>query len=176
MRLLPGFAALIAFAVPTAASASLPVGAQAPQVEAAGAIAGKPYTLNLQEQLKSGPVVLYFFPKAFTTGCDLEAHDFADHIAAFKKAGARVIGISADPVEKLAEFSTQRCASAFPVASASPAIIDAYDVKLGDSGLANRVSYVIGRDGKITFVHNDMDYKDHVKTTLAAVRGLRRRH
>src|SRR4051794_12776907 len=86
------------------AAAALPVGAKAPDFTTTGAVAGKPFKLHLAEQLKKGPVVLYFFPKAFTSGCTAEAHAFSESIADFKKAGAQVIGMSADDLKTLHDF------------------------------------------------------------------------
>lgn len=157
------------------ASAALPQGARAPDFVTTGAVGGKAFRLHLKQQLRGGPVVLYFFPKAFTKGCTLEAHAFSDAIAEFKKAGARVIGMSADDLPTLKKFSTEECRSAFPVAMATPATVAAYDVAWKDRpGLTTRTSYVIARDGRIVMVHDDLDYSKHVEKTLAAVRALKR--
>lgn len=165
--------ALFSLSVP--ASAALPVGAKAPDFTTMGAIAGKPFRLNLKEQLRNGPVVLYFFPKAFTQGCTLEARAFSEATDAFKKAGARVIGMSADDLATLQKFSVEECRNAFPVATANPAIISAYDVALKQKpGLTDRTSYVIASDGRIVFVHSEMDWSQHVEKTLAAVQALKR--
>jgi peroxiredoxin len=119
--------------------------------------------------------VLYFFPKAFTKGCTLEAHAFSEATAQFKKAGAQVIGMSADNVETLKKFSVEECRSAFPVASATPAVQKAYDVAWAEHpGLTTRTSYVIARDGRIVMVHDDLDWSQHVARTLAAVKALKR--
>lgn len=159
--------------VPKAATSALPVGAKAPDFTTRGALAGKPFTLKLSEQLKNGPVVLYFFPAAFTPGCTAEAHEFAEATDDFKAAGATVIGMSADPVDKLAKFSTEACRDKFAVASAGPSIIKDYDVALPlKSGMTNRTSYVIAPTGRIAYVHSALSYKDHVKNTLAAVRSM----
>ncbi len=153
--------------------ASLPVGAQAPDFQTTGAVGGKPFKLHLKDQLKHGPLVLYFFPKAFTQGCTLEAKAFADAIPEFKKAGARVVGMSADNLDTLKRFSTEACRNKFPVATASPETIKAYDVVLKQKPeLTDRTSYVIDRKGRIVMVHSDLDWKDHVAKTLAAVREL----
>jgi peroxiredoxin len=132
---------------------------------------------KLKDALKKGPVVLYFYPKAFTSGCTLEAHAFAEATADFAKAGASVVGMSNDDVPTLQKFSTEHCRDKFAVASASPDIIKAYDValkRLGISlGLANRTSYVIGTDGKIKLAYSNMDYKEHVTRTLDAVKALK---
>jgi len=153
--------------------AALPVGAQAPDFETTGAVGGKPFKLHLKDQLRHGPLVLYFFPKAFTQGCTLEAKAFADAVPDFKKAGARVVGLSADNLDTLKRFSTEACRSKFPVATASPETIKAYDVILKQKPeLTDRTSYVIDRKGRIVMVHSDLDWKDHVAKTLAAVRAL----
>jgi peroxiredoxin Q/BCP len=166
------FALLLAIpAVP--ANAALPVGAKAPDVRTMGALAGKPFRLHLAEQLRHGPVVLYFYPKAFTQGCTLEAKAFADAMPKFRAAGARVIGMSADDLPTLQRFSTEACRDVFPVASASPATIRAYDVALkAKPELSDRTSYVIDKTGRITFVHSELDWKEHVSKTLAAVEQL----
>ncbi|GAA4750360.1 peroxiredoxin [Sphingomonas daechungensis] len=157
------------------ASAALPTGAKAPDFTTTGALGGKPFKLNLAAQLKKGPVVLYFYPKAFTQGCTLEAHAFSEAEKDFKKAGAQVIGMSADDLPTLKKFSVEGCRSAFPVATATPAVIKAYDVSLKQKPeLTDRTSYVIGRDGKIVFVHSDLNWSEHVTKTLAAVKALKR--
>jgi peroxiredoxin Q/BCP len=166
-------AALTLLAQPLAAA--LPVGARAPDFRTMGALAGKPFKLHLADQLRHGPVVLYFFPKAFTQGCTLEAKAFADAMPQFRKAGARVIGMSADNLQTLERFSTEACRDTFPVATATPATIKAYDVVLKQKPeLADRTSYVIDRRGRITMVHSELDWKDHVAKSLVAVRALKR--
>jgi peroxiredoxin len=176
MRLVP-FAAAALLAVP--AAAALAPGAKAPDFTTRGAMAGKVFTVHLADQLKKGPVVLYFFPAAFTSGCNAEARAFAEKVADFKKVGATVIGMSADPVEELAKFSSTECAGKFAVASAGPAVVSGYDVALGREvkgrQVTNRTSYVIARDGRVAFVHSDMNPAEHVSQTLAAVGRLQRR-
>ena len=153
--------------------AALPVGAKAPDFVTTGAIAGKPFRLQLSEQLKNGPVVLYFFPKAFTKGCTLEARAFSEASAEFSKAGARVIGLSRDDLPTLQRFSVEECRNAFPVAIASEATAKAYDVVLEQKPeLTDRTSYVIAPDGRIVFVHSELDWSEHVQKTLAAVKAL----
>ena len=170
MRRLVLLVALLA--LPVAAPAALPVGAKAPDFRTRGALAGKPFTVHLAEQLRHGPVVLYFYPKAFTQGCTLETKAFSDAMPEFRKAGARVIGMSADDLPTLKKFSVEACRGRFPVATASPAVIKAYDVKLPVVSMTNRTSYVIAPDGRITFVHSDLSWKEHVQKTLAAVQAL----
>ena len=174
---LTGFVLALTMAAP--ASAALPTGAKAPDFTTTGAIAGKPFKLHLRDELRRGPVVLYFYPKAFTKGCTLEAHAFSEASAEFRKAGAHVIGMSADDLPTLKRFSVGECRSAFPVATASAATIKAYDVAMPVVGklttMSNRTSYVIGRDGRIAFVHSDLDWSKHVSQTLEAVRALKKK-
>jgi peroxiredoxin len=172
-KLLVGLAAL-SIAVP--AAAALKVGAKAPDFTTTGAVGGKEFKVHLAQQLKKGPVVLYFFPKAFTSGCTAEAHAFSESIDDFKKAGAQVIGMSADDLPTLHKFSTEHCRSAFPVATATPATQKAYDVAwAAHPGLTTRTSYVIDQSGKIVMVHDDLDFSQHVAKTLAAVQGLEKK-
>src|SRR5258706_8406752 len=174
-------AALFALAIPASTQAALPQGARAPQIVTQGALDGKPFAFDLRAALRKGPVVLYFYPKAFSQGCTLEAHAFADASGDFKAAGATVIGMSNDDLPTLQRFSTAECRSKFAVAVATPAIIRAYDVPLVlppamaappasmPAGLPSRTSYVIARDGRIRLAYSNLDYRDHVRLTLEAV-------
>ena len=159
------------------AFAALPVGAKAPEFVTQGALGGKDFTFDLKRALKDGPVVLYFYPKAFTQGCTLEAHAFAEAMPEFRAAGARVVGLSADDLPTLRRFSTEECRDAFPVAIAGARTIKAYDVALvrggKQTGLTDRTSYVIGKNGHIAMVHSDLDWREHVKLTLATVKSLK---
>jgi peroxiredoxin len=170
-------AGLAVVCLPTAASAELPEGTRAPLFSTTGAHAGKPFAFNLQKTLKKGPVVLYFYPKAFTQGCTLEANAFAEAMQDFEAAGATVIGMSADDLPTLKQFSSKECRDKFAVATATPAVIRAYDVALvrdgAHTGLSNRTSYVIGTDGKIKLAYSNMDWREHVKLTLAKVREIK---
>lgn len=165
-------AALAAATVP--AAAELPKGEKAPAFSTRAALAGKEFGFTLSAALAKGPVVLYFYPKAFTQGCTLEANAFAEAMPQFKAAGASVVGMSGDDIETLKRFSREECRDAFPVGVASPRVIEAYDVAMGGSGLSNRTSYVIARDGRIAAVHSNADYRGHVEKTLAAVRALKK--
>lgn len=166
---------LLAAALVAPAPAALPKGAKAPDFVTKGSIGGKDFRVHLKEQLRKGPVVLYFFPKAFTEGCTLEAKAFSDAMPEFRKAGAQVIGMSADDIGTLHRFSTEACRSAFPVAQATPSIVRGFDVALkARPELTSRTSYVIARDGRIVMVHDDMKWNEHVSRTLAAVRTLKR--
>ncbi len=169
--------AVVALAATVPASANLPEGATAPAFATQGAKGGKPFAFNMRAALSKGPLVLYFYPKAFTKGCTLEAKAFADATPEFAAAGAMVVGMSADDLPTLQKFSTEACRDQFAVAIATPAIIKAYNVNLRiagvSTGLTTRTSYVIDQEGRVRFVHSEMDFKDHVRLTLEAVKKLR---
>lgn len=169
--------ALVALSSAATLHADLPVGAAAPQFATSGALGGKAFGFNLRAALRKGPVVLYFYPKSFTQGCTLEAHAFADAMADFKAAGATVIGLSADDIATQKKFSTEHCRSAFPVGVATPGIVRGYDVALNGegvpAGMTTRTSYVIGQDGRIKLAYSNMDFRDHVRLTLEAVKALK---
>jgi peroxiredoxin Q/BCP len=174
LRTLCGIAALALCAAP--AFAALPVGAPAPTFTTQASLAGKEMPFDLAQALKKGPVVLYFYPAAFTSGCTIEAHDFADATDSFKKLGATVIGVSADPIDKLDKFSVSECRNKFAVASATPQMIADYDVKLATTTRANRTSYVIAPDGKVIFAYSAMDPAGHVEKTMDAVKAWKAAH
>lgn len=165
--------------VATSAWAALKPGDTAPVFTARAALDGREFAFSMAEALKTGPVVLYFFPKAFTTGCTAEAHEFAEAADQFKALGATLIGMSSDDIGTLQKFSTQACSGKFPVA-ADPdlKVIKAYDsalIRVGSVGLADRISYVIGPDGKIVYAFSDRNPDKHVENTLAAVRQLQKK-
>lgn len=169
------FAVVLAIVGATPLAAALPLGSRAPDFTTTGAVAGREFKLNLRAQLKRGPVVLYFFPKAFTKGCTLEARAFSEAMGEFHKAGAEVIGMSNDDLPTLKKFSAQECRNAFPVASATGGAAKAYDVAWAEHpGLTKRTSYVIARNGRVVMVHDDSDWSQHVAKSLAAVRALKR--
>jgi len=159
----------------SAALAQLHPGDGAPAFSTQASLGGKVFSFDLSEALKKGPVVLYFYPAAFTTGCTIEAHDFAEHIDEYHKLGATVIGVSGDGIDKLNKFSVSECRGKFPVAAdANLKIATAYDAKLGIGPVAyaNRTSYVIAPDGKIAYAYTSLDPAEHVSNTLAALRKL----
>ncbi|WP_298333704.1 peroxiredoxin [uncultured Erythrobacter sp.] len=163
---------LAGHALATPAKAQLPVGVDAPAFTTRAALAGKEMGFSHAATLRRGPVVLYFYPKAFTSGCTPEANAFAEAMPEFRQEGSSVIGMSNDDIETLERFSKEECRDAFPVGVADERLIEAYDVALRDSGLASRTSYVIAQDGSIAFVHSDSDFRSHVAKTLEAVRAL----
>jgi peroxiredoxin Q/BCP len=153
------------------AQAALEVGAKAPDFTAQASLGGKEFTFALADALKKGPVVLYFYPAAFTSGCTVEAHEFADAMDKFKALGATVIGVSHDPIDKLDQFSVSECRSKFPVAADTDQhIMKAYDAVLAKKPeYANRTSYVIAPDSTILYTYTDLDPTHHVENTMAAV-------
>ena len=153
------------------AAAALAPGAVAPDFATQGALAGKPFAFSLKQALKKGPVVLYFYPKSFTSGCTIEAHEFAEATPEFNKLGATVIGMSGDDIDTLKRFSTEECRDKFAVAAATPDVIKRYDVALPVmSSRSNRTSYVIAPNGKIVFAYTAMSPEGHVSGTLNAVK------
>jgi peroxiredoxin len=169
--------ALALAAIPAAANATLAVGAKAPDFTTQVSLAGKPMPFSLKAALKKGPVVLYFYPAAFTQGCTIEAHDFAEATDDFQKLGATVIGMSADGIDKLNKFSVSECRNKFAVGSATPATITAYDVVLPQNpAMSNRTSYVIAPDGKVIFAYSAMDPAGHVTGTMGAVKAWDAKH
>ena len=174
MRLFPMIAAVALVAAP--AAAALAPGARAPDFTTRGAMDGKVVDVRLAALLKKGPVVLYFFPAAFTGGCNAEAHAFSEAIPDFSRAGATVVGMSADDIPTLQRFSQEKCAGKFTVASAGPRVVAAYGVqlptKIAGRAITSRTSFVIDSAGKVVFVHDEMKADNHVALTLAAVRKL----
>lgn len=178
-KLLIATAAALSLAVP--ATAALNTGQVAPDFTAPGAMAGKPFSVNLKQALKKGPVVLYFFPAAFTEGCNAEAHAFAEALPDFQKAGASVIGMTAGNIDKLEAFSAEKCAGKFAVAAASDQIIKDYDVRLTKADgtvtkITSRTSYVIAPNGKVIFAHSDMSPAGHIRLSLEAVQKYKAAH
>jgi len=157
-------------------SAALPTGAAAPDFSTQASLAGKPFAFHLADALKKGPVVLYFYPAAFTSGCTVEAHDFAQATDQFHALGATVIGVSGDDIDKLNRFSVTECRNKFAVASADARLISDYKVKLPVLARSNRTSYVIAPDGKIIFAYSAFDPAGHVDKTMAAVKAWRATH
>jgi peroxiredoxin len=158
------------------AAAALAVGDVAPDFSLPAALGGKAFRFSLSDALKHGPVVVYFYPKSFTRGCTIEAHEFAEAAVSFSKAGASLIGVSADPIETQLQFSTQECRDKFPVA-ADPAlaVIRAFDsLRAANTGaassVADRISYVITTDGKVGYVYSDRAPEKHVENTLDFIR------
>lgn len=154
------------------ALAALKDGAKAPDFTLQATQGGKVFTFSLADALKNGPVVLYFYPAAFTKGCTIEAHDFADAIDQYKALNATVIGVSHDPLDKLQKFSVSECRSKFAVAAdTDQAVEKSYDAVLDKAPqYANRTSYVIAPDGTVIYTYTNLNPDDHVKNTLDALK------
>ncbi|MBK6713987.1 MAG: peroxiredoxin [Burkholderiales bacterium] len=167
--LLAGVLATAMLALP--AQAALKVGAAAPDFSAEAAVGGKAFGFRLSESLAKGPVVLYFYPKAFTSGCTVEAHAFAEATPQFQSLGATVVGLSNDDIETLKKFSVEACRNRFAVAADPQArVIRAYDAGFALlPSTADRISYVIDPQGRVMAVHASMDPQSHVTETLKAV-------
>ena len=174
----------------TPALAALKPGDMAPDFTAQGSLGGAPFTFHLKDALKKGPVVVYFYPSAYTGGCDLEAHTFADQSDKFASAGATIIGVSADDLGRLKQFSADPkfCAGKFPIASdadtkiaqsyalnVTPPRAGAKDVNQTEINHAfiERVTYVVGKDGKILAVMSSkadgLSPDQHVDKSLAII-------
>ncbi len=188
-------AGLVAALAATPALAALKPGDTAPDFSAKGSLGGKDFSFNLKTALSKGPVVVYFYPSAYTGGCDAEAHAFAESIDKFTAAGAQVLGVSADSLERLKVFSADPdfCAGKFPIASdadtkiaatynlnVSAARAGAKDVKGNEigHGFIERVTFVVGRDGKVlatmSSAADKLSPQDHVDKSLAMVQSLKK--
>jgi peroxiredoxin Q/BCP len=167
-------AALVA--VPT--FAALPDGTKAPLFSTDASLAGKSFKFSLADALKKGPVVLYFYPAAFTKGCTVEAHEFAEATDKFTALGATVIGVSHDPIDTLNKFSVSECRNKFAVASdADGSVMKEYDAVLPiKPDYANRTSYVIAPTGQIIYSYTDLKPDAHVENTMAAVKKWQDEH
>lgn len=171
------------------ALAALEAGQSAPEFSLQASLAGKAFDFSLKEKLKSGPVVVYFYPSAYTNGCNLQAHSFSVNSDKFAKAGATVIGVSLDSIERLNDFSSdpEYCAGKVAVASdpegkvaksfelnvrdAAPGKVDSRGKSI-DHGFAERTTFIITEDGKISSTISGVSPTDNVKQALAAVEKL----
>ncbi|MGE3301890.1 MAG: peroxiredoxin [Hyphomonadaceae bacterium] len=183
------FAAFAGLSAPPA-HAALAAGAAAPEIAAEGSLGGKAFAFKLTEALKKGPVVVYFFPAAYTQGCTIETKMFADAADEFTAAGASLIGLTggakladgtmADAMTnkaRLAEFSKEHCRDKFPIAAVAPETIKAYDVAFAmRAGWSDRTSYVIAPDGKVLLAFSALKPDEHVAKTLEAVKAWKAAH
>lgn len=158
------------------ARAALEQGATAPEFKATAYLGGDKFDFDLDKALQKGPVVVYFFPAAFTQGCQIEAHLFAESADKFKAAGATIIGVTAGNVDRVGEFSkdTRYCSGKFPIAADTDgSIAKLYASSLTfKPGWSGRDSYVISKDHKIALSYSNLNPDDHVNQTLAAVKKL----
>jgi peroxiredoxin len=161
----------------TSALAMMKPGASAPDFTVEAALGGKVFTFSLKEALKKGPVVLYFYPKSFTSVCTVEAHEFAEAMEQFAEMNASVIGVSGDSIDIQKEFSKKECRDKFPVGADSTFhVIKAYDaafeLPLAGPVFADRISYVISQQGKIVSAIKDSGAHAHIENALKAVKEL----
>ncbi len=169
--------------------AALKQGDTAPDFKAQASLAGKEFTFSLHEALRHGPVVVYFYPAAFTGGCNLQAHTFAENHDKFAAAGASVIGVSLDSVARLNDFSAdpKYCAGKLPVASdADGTIAASYQLKVADGRpgmkdsrgidldhkFAERTTFIVTKDGKIAATVGGVSPAENVEKTLAIVQDI----
>jgi peroxiredoxin len=179
-RSAPAAAVLAAAAcfVATPARAALHPGDAAPAFSAQGSLGGKVFGFSLADALKQGPVVLYFYPAAFTSGCTVEAHEFAEATDQFKALGATVVGVSHDDIATLNRFSTSECRSKFAVlADTDQHIMKAYDAVLKlEPKYADRISYLIGPDGHVLAEYDSLNPYRHVSEMMQALKAWRAEH
>ena len=180
---------VVASALAFPAYAALQAGAAAPDFSAEASLAGKPFQYSLKDALKKGPVVVYFYPSAFTSGCNAQAHAFAVNQQKFTAAGATIIGVSLDNITRLNDFSAdpQYCGGKIPVASdANGAIAKSYDLKISEGkagltdtrgveighGFTERTTFIVGRDGKIAATVGGVAPTANVDAALEAVQKI----
>ena len=180
---------LSAFALP--AFAALTPGAAAPDFTAQASLAGKELTFSLKDALKKGPVVVYFYPSAYTGGCNVQAHTFAENIDKFSAAGATVVGVSLDSIARLNRFSAdpEYCAGKLAVVSdADGKIAKSYELKVMDArpgmkdsrgddidhGFAERTTFIVTPDGKVAATVGGVSPQENVQQALAAVEKLKK--
>jgi peroxiredoxin Q/BCP len=179
----------LALMATTAAFAALKAGDPAPAFSAAASLAGKPFTYSLKDGLAKGPVVVYFYPSAYTEGCNIQAHEFSSKAEQFAAAGASVIGVSLDSIERLNEFSADPdyCAGKLAVASDGDGrIARAFGLRVSgvqrgatdtrgkeiDHGFTERTTFVVKRDGTILAAVGGVSPEANVAQALELVRKL----
>ena len=167
---------LLASLTTVCAHAALDIGDRAPDFTASAAQAGKVYQYSLADALRKGPVVLYFFPAAYSEGCSVEAHYFAEAVPEFELLGATVVGVSGDDIGTLSKFSVQACQGKFAVASdEKQSVMKSYDAVLKTRPeFANRISYVIAPDGSVVYHYMSLNPTKHVEKMLGALRAMKK--
>ena len=171
------------------AYAALEVGAEAPKFTAQASLNGKEFTYSLADSLAKGPTVVYFYPSAYTQGCNIQAHTFAINMDKFKDAGASVVGVSLDSIERLNDFSADPdyCAGQLPVASdADGSIAESYNLMVGAArggakdtrgveighGFAERTTFIVGTDGKVVATVGGVSPEQNVLESLKVVERI----
>jgi peroxiredoxin Q/BCP len=185
---LAGLALTGALALP--ALAALKEGDKAPEFSAPASLAGKEFKFALKDALKKGPVVVYFYPAAFTGGCNTQAHAFSENSDKFAAAGATIIGVSLDKIATLNQFSAdpEYCAGKIPVASdADGKIAKSYDLQVKDAkpgfkntrgdeighGFAERTTFIVTPGGKVAATISNLSPSENVAKALATVQQLK---
>jgi peroxiredoxin len=178
MRQIACLIGIVCVAATGIARAELAAGQVAPDFTAPATLGGKEFSFSLSEALKKGPVVLYFYPAAFTSGCTEEAHEFAAAIDRYKSLGASVVGVSGDEIKTLSKFSVSECQSKFPlIADLDRKIMKAYDsVLMPLASYANRTSYIITPDDRVLYVYTALNPEQHVTNTYNALAAWRAQH
>lgn len=179
---------IVAFALP--AYAALEAGETAPSFEARASLAGEAFDFSLDDALTKGPVVVYFYPSAYTRGCNIQAREFAVNMEKFTEAGASVIGVSLDNIDRLNDFSAdpEYCADKLAVASDESGDIarsyglqvregrdgakDTRGIEIGH-GFAERITFIVTPDKKIVQTIGGVSPMQNVKDSLTAVQNLR---
>jgi len=176
-------------AIALPAFAALEVGDTAPNFEAKASLAGKAFDFSLRDALDEGPVVVYFYPSAYTQGCNIQAHEFAENMDEFTAAGASVIGVSLDSIERLNDFSADPdyCAGKLAVASdATGAVARSYDLNVRegragmkdtrgveiDHGFTERTTFIVSPSGEIAATIGGVSPMENVEKSLEAIQHL----
>ncbi|MBC3874006.1 peroxiredoxin [Undibacterium flavidum] len=180
---------IVALTIASSAIAALKEGQTAPEFTTQASFSGKAYSYSLKEQLKKGTVVVYFYPSAYTNGCNIQAHSFAESAEKFKAAGASIVGVSLDSIERLNDFSADPdfCAGKISVASdADGKIAKSYELTIReaqagrkdsrgkdlDHGFAERTTFIITPDGKINATVGGVSPFENVEKSLAIVQKI----
>ena len=180
---------LLSSTITLPAVAALPTGHPAPDFKAQASLAGKAFSYSLKDALQKGPVVVYFYPSAYTGGCNIQAHTFAVNIDKFAAAGASIIGVSLDSIERLNDFSADPdyCAGKVAVASdADGTIAKSYDLAVKEAaagkkdsrgveinhGFAERTTFIITPDGKIAATLAGLKPAENVEKALETVQQI----
>ncbi len=188
-----GLLAALSVASATSAFAALKAGDKAPAFKAEASKAGKEFSYSLKDALKKGPVVVYFYPSAYTSGCNIQAHEFAENYDKFAAAGASIVGVSLDSIKRLNEFSADPAYCAGKIAVASDAdgrIAKDFDlqVKAGkgefkdtkgveiDHDFAERTTFIVTPNGKVAATVGGMEPGENVEKALEEVRKLAGKH
>lgn len=183
------FGYVLASLLAAPAFAALGEGEVAPPFKTQASLAGKAFTYDLKSALKKGPVVVYFYPSAYTGGCNIQAHNFAEKIDQFASAGASVVGVSLDDIQRLNDFSAdpEYCAGKLPVASdVDGSIARSYGLAIRDAtvgkkdtrgveinhGAAERTTFIVTPDGRVAATIGGVAAAENVEQTLAAVQRL----